>query len=53
VKADDNLLQSPTVDLTVLRGRCKLTCQTPDIDISPDKIVQITGKLSLPVKASK
>jgi len=40
--------ESSHLTLTVLRGKSKLTCQASDIDISDDKMVQITGKLQMP-----
>jgi hypothetical protein len=40
--------QSPPIELTVLRGKSRITCQTPDTDISLDSTVQITGKLIAP-----
>jgi hypothetical protein len=40
--------ESPHLNMTVLRGKSKLTCQTPDKDISSDDMVQITGRLLLP-----
>jgi hypothetical protein len=43
-----NTAESSHLTLTVLRGKSKLTCQTPDEDISDDKMVQITGQLQMP-----
>jgi len=40
--------QSPSFQLSVLRGKSKITCQTPDIEISPNSTVQITGRLIAP-----
>ena len=40
--------ESPQLNMTILRGKSKLTCQTPDKDISSDDMVRITGKLLLP-----
>ena len=45
--------QSPPIDLTVLRGKSKITCQTPDREISPDDTVLVTGKLLVPTIANE
>ena len=40
--------ESTHLSLTVLRGKSKLTCRTPDEDISSDKMVHINGQLQMP-----
>jgi hypothetical protein len=40
--------QSPLLELSVLRGKSKLTCYTPDEEISADGMVLIKGELRLP-----
>jgi hypothetical protein len=46
-----NPVQSSSIELSVLRGKSRITCQTPDTEISLDKPVQITGKLYMPETA--
>jgi hypothetical protein len=40
--------ESTHLILTVLRGESKVTCRTPDEDISSDKMVHINGQLQMP-----
>ena len=37
--------KSTNIHLTALRGKAKLSCTTPDKDISPDSTINITGQL--------
>jgi hypothetical protein len=43
-----NSSESSPQTVTVYRGKSKLTCQTPDTNVSSDNSVQITGKLAMP-----